>query len=72
MIYEHAKKGDRLARELLEETGRYLAVSLGNVLNLLDLETIILGAGFSGRPVSLRANHQRSGKTGHSSSLLSP
>ena len=43
MIYEHAKKGDRLARELLEETGRYLAVSLGSVLNLLDLETIILG-----------------------------
>ena len=43
MIYEHAKKGDPLARELLEETGRYLAVSLGNVLNLLDLETIILG-----------------------------
>lgn len=43
MIYEHAKQGDRLARDLLEETGRYLAVSLGNVLNLLDLETIILG-----------------------------
>ena len=43
MIYEHAKQGDQLARELLEETGRYLAVSLGNVLNMLDLETIILG-----------------------------
>jgi glucokinase len=43
MVYEHAKKGDQLARELLEETGRYLAVSLGNVLNMLDLETIILG-----------------------------
>ena len=43
MVYEHAKKGDQLAREVLEETGRYLGVSLGNVLNLLDLETIILG-----------------------------
>lgn len=42
-VYEHGKKGDRLAREILEETGRLLGISLGNVLNMLDLETIILG-----------------------------
>ena len=43
IIYEHAKKGDRLAREIFEETGRYLAISLANVLNTLDLEMIIIG-----------------------------
>jgi glucokinase len=43
IIYEHAKKGDRLAREIFEDTGRYLAISLANVLNILDLEMIIIG-----------------------------
>jgi len=43
IIYEHAKKGDPLAREIFEETGRYLAISLANVLNTLDLEMIIIG-----------------------------
>jgi glucokinase len=42
-IYEHAEKGDRLAREIFEETGRYLAICLANVLNMLDLEMIIIG-----------------------------
>ncbi len=43
IVYEHAERGDRLAREIFEETGRYLAISLANVLNLLDLEMIIIG-----------------------------
>lgn len=43
IVYEHAEKGDRLAREIFEETGRYLSISLANVLNLLDLEMIIIG-----------------------------
>lgn len=43
MIYEHAQRGDRLARELFEETGRYLGVAIVNVLHMLDLERIILG-----------------------------
>ncbi len=43
VIYEHAKQGDRLAREIFEETARYLAIALANVLNLLDLEMIIIG-----------------------------
>ena len=42
-IYEHAQRGDRLARELFEETGRYLAIAIVNVLHMLDLETVILG-----------------------------
>jgi len=43
MVYEHASTGDRLAREIFEETGRYLAIALANVLNLLDLEMVIIG-----------------------------
>jgi glucokinase len=43
MIYEHAQRGDRLARELFEETGRYLGIAIVNVLHMLDLERIILG-----------------------------
>jgi len=42
-VYEHAQQGDRLSREILEETGSCLAIALANVLNLLDLETIIIG-----------------------------
>lgn len=42
-VYEHAVRGDRLAREIFEETGRYLGIALANVLNLLDLEMIIIG-----------------------------
>jgi glucokinase len=42
-VYEHAERGDRLARDIFEETGRYLGIALANVLNLLDLETIIIG-----------------------------
>jgi glucokinase len=42
-VYEHAEKGDRLARDIYEETGRYLGIALANVLNLLDLEMIIIG-----------------------------
>jgi glucokinase len=43
IIYQYAKKGDQLAKEIFEETGRYLAIALANVLNLLDLEMIIIG-----------------------------
>lgn len=43
MVYKHAEQGDRLAREIFEETGRFLAISLANVLNLLDLEMVIIG-----------------------------
>ena len=42
-IYEHAQRGDRLARELFEETGRYLGIAIVNVLHMLDLEMVIIG-----------------------------
>jgi len=42
-VYEHAEKGDVLARQIFAETGRYLGIALANVLNMLDLEMIIIG-----------------------------
>ena len=42
-IFEHAQQGDRLARDLFEESGRYLGIAIVNVLHMLDLETVILG-----------------------------
>ena len=41
-IYEAAKKGDRLARELLEETGRYLGIGIATLVNLLNPEMVVL------------------------------
>jgi glucokinase len=43
IVYEHAERGDRLARDIFAETGRYLGIALANVLNMLDLEMIIIG-----------------------------
>ncbi len=43
IVYQHAKKGDRLAQEIFAETGRYLAIALANVLNMLDLQMVIIG-----------------------------
>jgi glucokinase len=38
-----AGKGDGLAVEVLRETGEYLGVGLGNAVNLLNLERIVVG-----------------------------
>ena len=43
IIFEHAQQGDRLARDLFEESGRYLGIAIVNVLHMLDLEAIIIG-----------------------------
>jgi glucokinase len=55
-IGQAARGGDRLALELVEETGDYLGMALANVVELLDPERIVIGGGVSriGRPL-LRA-----------------
>lgn len=45
MVGKAAEAGDLLAREILEQTLEYLAVWLGNVVDLLEPEVIILGGG---------------------------
>ena len=45
MVGKAAEAGDGLAREILDQTLEYLAVWLGNVVDLLEPEVIILGGG---------------------------
>jgi len=42
-VDDAAKRGDRLARRLLEQAGSALGVGLGNLVNLLNPELIVLG-----------------------------
>jgi glucokinase len=45
MIAKAADSGDALAQEILTQTYEYLAVWLGNIVDLLEPEVIILGGG---------------------------
>lgn len=43
-----AAKGDRLALEVLKETGRYLGIGLCNLIHVMDPEVIAIGGGVAG------------------------
>jgi glucokinase len=45
MVARAADAGDELAREILSETTEYLAVWLGNIVDLLEPQVMILGGG---------------------------
>jgi glucokinase len=45
MVARAARDGDALAREILSETMEYLAAWLGNIVDLLEPEVLILGGG---------------------------
>jgi glucokinase len=45
IVGQASAKGDPLAREILQETLDYLAIWLGNIIDLLEPEVIILGGG---------------------------
>jgi glucokinase len=45
MVAQAAAAGDVLARELLSETIEYLAIWLGNIVDLLEPDVMILGGG---------------------------
>jgi glucokinase len=48
MVARAALGGDELAREILSDTMEYLAVWLGNIVDLLEPEVLILGGGVGG------------------------
>lgn len=52
-IGEAAKSGDKLAIEIWDYVGRSLAVVLGGVINLLNVERIVIGGGvaLAGKPL---------------------
>jgi glucokinase len=47
MVAEAARDGDALAAEIWDETVYYLAVGIGNIVNILAPEAVILGGGVS-------------------------
>lgn len=47
LIFNEAKKGDKLSLEIVHETAEYLGIGLANLVNILNPEIIILGGGVS-------------------------
>jgi glucokinase len=48
MVHEAALQGDKLAVELLRETGYYIGIASASIVNLLNPELIIIFGGLSG------------------------
>ncbi len=47
MVFDLAKEGDELANQVVDRAAVYLGIALGNVANLLNPSTIVLGGGVS-------------------------
>jgi glucokinase len=45
MIFHAATRGDRVAIDVFQETGRYLGIACANLINLFNPEMIIIGGG---------------------------
>ena len=43
-----AKRGDELAKTIVEETGFYVGLGIANVVSLIDPEIVVIGGGVSG------------------------
>lgn len=46
-INQDAHQGDELAAKVLRTGARYLGIAIGNTINLLDLECVVIGGGVS-------------------------
>lgn len=46
-VIEAAHAGDTLARETLQEAGRFVGLAVGNVINLFDPDLVVIGGGTS-------------------------
>jgi glucokinase len=62
-VNQAARSGDKLAREILEEAADYLAIWLGNIIDLLEPEVIIVGGGMGRVMTSFRSRIRRSLET---------
>ena len=47
LVVEAARKGDKLAFNIMEKTGEYLGIGIANTVNLFNPELVIIGAGIS-------------------------
>lgn len=48
VVYETALEGDSLSREVFREVGHFLGIGIGNLINILGLEAVIIGGGLVG------------------------
>ncbi|MDD5936736.1 MAG: ROK family glucokinase [Clostridiales bacterium] len=46
-IFDHAKAGDKVANELVEDLGRYLGIALSHVAAAVDPQVFVIGGGVS-------------------------
>ncbi len=46
-VHRAAEKGDRLAKELIAQTGYYIGVGLASLINIFNPELIVIGGGLS-------------------------
>ncbi len=47
LIFDCARKGDLIANKAVDRLVKYLAIGIGNIINILDPEMIIIGGGIS-------------------------
>ncbi len=54
-IVEAAETGDELARLMLQRTGKFIGLAIGEIINLLNLSLVIVGGAPSARPYLVSA-----------------
>jgi len=47
IVAQAARKGDKLAFNIMEKTGQYLGIAIANVVNLFNPELVVIGGGVS-------------------------
>ncbi len=47
LVFQAAKEGDDLSRQVLEEAGNYLGIGIANLINIMDPELVLVGGGVS-------------------------
>jgi len=47
IVVEAARRGDKLAFNIMEKTGEYLGIGIANMINIFNPELIVVGAGVS-------------------------
>jgi glucokinase len=62
-VSKAARSGDKLARQVLEEASDHLAIWLGNIIDLLEPEAIIVGGGIGRVLMSFRVRMRRTLET---------
>ncbi len=47
LVFQAARQGDDLSRQVLEEAGSYLGIGIANLINIMDPQLVLVGGGVS-------------------------